>query len=355
MASKSSLYPHKSTPLSKSASASNGNSSSLAFATSLSSLLATSASTPSTQSRPRPSKGLPNQSRDSIFTTHVRNTKKRAAPESSRDDPTAQKHARTSESVDAATLHRSKRRMEEKARLYASMKRGDYVPPTDGRGRDKEAEGLVDFDRKWAESTEGNGSGGGDNTSSDEYYEDSEPEDLAGPAGQATVEYEDEFGRMRTGTARDAAREQARQRAAAHATASLAEASARPSRPDNLIYGDTVQAAAFNPDATLTAQMAGLAQKRDRSATPPEEVHYDASKEVRAKGVGFFQFSKDKEGREREMERLGREREETERGRRERDERKEERKRKIEERRRLVAQKRGEKLAERFLDELDVP
>ena len=100
--------------------------------------------------------------------------------------------------------------------------------------------------------------------------------------------------------------------------------------------------------------MASLAEKRDRSATPPEAVHYDARKEVREKGVGFFQFSRDKEGREQEMEGLGREREETERRRREGGDRKEERRRKVEERRKLVARKKGERLAERFLDGLDV-
>lgn len=241
--------------------------------------------------------------------------------------------------------------MEEKARLYASMKRGDYVPPTDGRGRDKEAEGLIDFDRKWAESADGDKDNDNDNTSSD-AYSDSDPEETAGP-GQAVVEYTDEFGRTLTGTARDAARSQRRQHAAAYATSSLASASAHPPPPSTLIYGDTVQAAAFNPSATLTAQMAGLAAKRDRSATPPEEVHYDASSEVRAKGVGFFQFSRDKEGRGREMEGLERERGETERARQERE--REGRRRRVEERRRIVGEKREERRVERFLEGLDVP
>lgn len=253
--------------------------------------------------------------------------------------------------------------MEEKARLYASMKRGDYVPPTDGRGRDREAEGLVDFDRKWAESTtdarQGDDNNNNNNdTSSDDDYGDSEVEGGVGDNNNKMVEYEDEFGRLRHGTAHDVARHHRRQRAVQHATTSLADNSGRPQqqRPDNLIYGATVQAAAFNPDATLTAQMAGLASKRDRSPTPPEEVHYDARTEVRAKGVGFFQFSRDQEGREREMDSLGREREVTERGRKEREDRREERKRKVEERMRLVERKRGERLAaDRFLEGLDVP
>ena len=245
--------------------------------------------------------------------------------------------------------------MEEKARLYASMKRGDYVPTSNSSGvigRDHEKEALVDFDRKWAESEvkreDGvDGTGEGD-TSSDDYDDDDDGDEL--------VEYEDEFGRLRTGSKAEVAREQQRRNAQAYASAELAEASARPQmqRPENLIHGDTVQAAAFNPDAGLTAQMETLAQKRDRSITPPEQVHYDASKEVRTKGVGFFQFSRDKEGRERELKDLEREREETERGRREREERKEERKRRLEERRKAIAEKRGNKLAERFLDTLDV-
>ena len=243
--------------------------------------------------------------------------------------------------------------MEEKARLYASMKRGDYVPPSGSSGgRDREKEGLVDFDRKWAEQEEsGIGAKEDNDSSSDDYDEDDD-----GDPSEELVEYEDEFGRLRKGSRAEALREQRRRHAQAHASAELAEASARPQlqRPENLIYGDTVQAAAFNPDAGLTAQMETLAQKRDRSVTPPEEVHYDASKEVRTKGVGFFQFSRDKEGRERELRDLEREREETERGRREREERKEERKRKLEERRKIVADKRGEKLAERFLNDLDV-
>lgn len=260
------------------------------------------------------------------------------------DDGSArpQSHAQSAEMVDAATLHRSKRKMEEKARLYASMKRGDYVPPSDGR-TNKEENALVDFNRKWAEDQEA-GKEPNYETSSDDGG-DSEAEEL--------VDYEDEFGRQRRGTRAEAARELRQRNAQVYAAKELSEASARPSRPDNLIYGDTVQAAAFNPDQPITAQMENLARKRDRSMTPPEEVHYDASKEVRSKGVGFYQFSKDSEGRKREMEALERERQETEKGRKEREERKEKKKREIEERRKKIAEKRGEKLADRFLDSLD--
>ena len=232
--------------------------------------------------------------------------------------------------------------MEEKARLYASMKRGDYVPPIDGRVN-KEENALVDFDRKWAEDQEA-GREANYQTSSDDGG-DSEEEEM--------VEYEDEFGRQRRGTRAEAARELRMRNAQAYAKEELSQYSARPDRPDNLIYGDTVQAAAFNPDEPIAAQMENLARKRDRSMTPPEEVHYDASKEVRSKGVGFYNFSKDSEGRKKEMEALERERADTERVRREKEERKEKKKREIEERTRIIANKRGEKLADRFLDSLD--
>lgn len=237
--------------------------------------------------------------------------------------------------------------MEEKARLYASMKRGDYVPPTHG-GPNKEENALVDFDRKWAEAEEA-GEGGKYSTESENDSEESGEEE------EEMVEYEDEFGRLRHGSNRTAARESQRRKAQAYASEELLSMAARPDRPANLIVGDTIQVSAFNPDAPVAAQMETLARKRDRSMTPPEEVHYDARSEVRSKGVGFYGFSKDGAGRKREMEALGREREETERGRREGEERRGRRERELEERRRVVAEKRGQRLAERFLDGLDVP
>ena len=209
----------------------------------------------------------------------------------------------------------------------------------------KEENALVDFDRKWAEEVE---SGREPN-----YDTSSDDDGGGGDSEEEMVEYEDEFGRLRRGTRAEAARELRQRNAQAYAKEELATYSARPDRPENLIYGDTVQSAAFNPDAPIASQMANLAQKRDRSMTPPEEVHYDASKEVRSKGVGFYAFSQDSKGRKEEMDALGKEREETERVRAEREERREEKKRVVEERRRVIARKREERLAERFLDGLD--
>ncbi|MCJ1282506.1 hypothetical protein MMC26_001829 [Xylographa opegraphella] len=324
------------------------SSTTLSFTAHLSSLIAQTAKAPaSTSARPRPSKAR----KDDIFTAHNRNAKKRALADLA-SDASAQTHKADIGAVDTSTLHRSTRKMEEKARLYAAMKRGDYVPPHSATsGVNDERAPLVDFDRKWAEQQEeAGGTSPHDSTSSGS--DDEGPSD--GGEEAEVVEYEDEFGRLRRGTRGEAAREERRRKAAAYAQEELSSMSARPAAPRNIIYGDTVQSGAFNPDEPIAAQMEAIARKRDRSATPPEEVHYDASKEVRTKGVGFYAFSGDKEARRREMEALARERAETERRVRERVEKKEGRKREVEERRRAVREKRERGMADRFLEGLEL-
>ena len=311
------------------------SSGSLAFASQLSSLLAQPASSQTIAGRSRPSK-----TKSDIFTLHNRNTKKRAAADISQDG-LSKGHQQDIGGVDEEMLHRSKRKMEEKARLYAAMKRGDYISPGGDESKDERLS-LVDFDRKWAED-EAAGRSTNLNTSSDSDSEDGKEE---------LVDYEDEFGRQRRGTRAEVVREQRRRKAQLHAAEELDQLSARPAAPSNLIYGDTVQAAAFNPDEPIAAQMEEIARKRDRSMTPPDEVHYDASKEIRTKGVGFYSFSKDKEGRRQEMEALEREREETEKTRKEREMRTGKKKADMEERRRIIREKKGKKMADRFLEGL---
>ena len=332
MASNMSLYG---TPRPKTSSKSKeiSSSSSLAFSSQLSSLLAQTSTSPSTPGRSRPSK-----SKTDIFTAHNKNTRKRAAVDIS-EDGIFPGHQQDIGGVDSTILHRSKRKMEEKARLYAAMKRGDYVPPSGTDNRRDEGV-LVDFDRKWAED-EAAGRKPNYETSSDSGGDGEEDEEL--------VDYEDEFGRQRRGTQAEAAREERRKNGIAQAADEVDRFSARPAPPSQIIYGDTVQTAAFNPDEPIAAQMEEIARKRDRSMTPPDEVHYDANGEVRTKGVGFYSFSKDKEGRKREMEALEKERLQTERERKEKEERKDKRKEEIEARRRLIR----EKQAERFLEGLD--
>ena len=310
------------------------SSTTLAFSSQLASLISKDKSTPTSAGRSKPSK-----SKFDIFTAHNKNFKKRAAADLVDDGSLEQIHQTDIGGVDAATLHRSKRRMEEKAKVYAAMKRGDYIRPEDERG-------LVDFDRKWAESEARGDNDDFANSSGSDYGGDDDNEEL--------VEYEDEFGRQRTGTRADVARIERAKRARDNAAVEEERASARPKMPENLIYGDAIQAAAFNPDDNIAQRMENLAKKRDRSATPPAESHYDATAEVRSKGTGFYGFSKDAEGRRKEMEALEKERLETERNRREREEKKEKRRKEIEERRKLIRQQRGKNQAEKFLNGLEL-
>jgi hypothetical protein len=223
--------------------------------------------------------------------------------------------------------------MEDKARLYAAMKRGD-VEDLDGKYG-------VDFDRKWAEA-EASGKPEEDTSSGEDDAEDSDEE---------TVEYTDEFGRTRTGTKAQAAREERRKNGTALAD-EPDRFTARPRMPGQLIYGDTIQAHAFNPDETIAEQMASLAAKRDKETTPPPDEHFDSRKEIRTKGVGFFQFSGDSEERKKQMEALEKERLETETRRADAIKRKEDRKKELEARKKSIAAKRGKAQADKFLDGL---
>ncbi|KAI0183194.1 hypothetical protein EV127DRAFT_447815 [Xylaria flabelliformis] len=328
-------------------------SSSLAFTSQLSSLITapTTSSTPSTggggasssfsSGRPRPSK-----SKDDIFS--VKAKRKPGATTKADDDNGGSnnkiklKHVHNTED-EKKDFARARRKMEEKARLYAAMKRGDYV------AKENEAAPLVDFDRKWAErhpeddDNERYSSSGSDNESSDNDDDD----------GQEMIEYQDEFGRTRTGTRAEVQRQERRAARAALGAAELEDMAAVPTaRPRNLIFGDAIQTGAFAPeDATLDA-MAALAAKRDREPTPPPDTHFDGSAEIRTKGTGFYQFSRDEEARAKEMENLKAERETTERVRSEREKEKERRRREIEERRKKIGKRRAEKMAENFLDGL---
>jgi len=316
------------------------SSSSLAFTSHLSSLISQHQPS-STNGRTRPSKS----SKSDLFSVSNRGTQKRAAADLL-DDNNGQQH-KTEKGigkVDEATLHRSKRRMEEKVRLYEDLKKGAYLAgdsdDEDGGGdaylarlRRKEKEGLVDFDRKWA-----------DEERKREDSEDIQEEEEGDDDNTSIISYEDDLGRTRHGTRAEAAR-------AAAESQSQHEAAERwrPQRPTNLIYGETIQTQAFNPDANTAEQMSYLAARRDRSPTPPEETHYDPEGEVRNRGTGFYAFSKDENVRKQQMEELMGAREETVKERDARRERRAERERVKDERRRKIEELRVKRRAEVFL------
>ncbi|KAK4232432.1 hypothetical protein QBC38DRAFT_109 [Podospora fimiseda] len=300
---------------------------SLVFTSQLNSHMATTSSS-STSGRPRPSKSKTDELFKSVKV-------KRKEPPSSSETSTNKLNLKspTTTEEENATLALSRGKMESKARLYAAMKRGDYI------GKEY---GLVDFDRKWAESQDGKSPSSSDSDS------DSEPEVKK---EEPLIEHTDSFGRTRMLTASQIAS----LNRSALSSADLQEMSARPARPDGVIYGDAIQTTAF----ATTEEMQHLASKRDRSATPPPDVHYDANHEIRTKGVAFYKFSHDAEGREKEMEALKKEREQTEEVRRKTEEEKEKRKKEIEKRRKEIEErrkemgvKRAEKIADEFLEGL---
>ncbi|KAF4950189.1 hypothetical protein FGADI_8337 [Fusarium gaditjirri] len=297
--------------------------SSLDFTAQLTSLMSNNSSGAASAGRARPRK----EGKDDIF--------KGAKPKRSKGQDGSKKlelKEVTGTEEETQELARAKRRMEEKARLYAAMKRGDYVP------KENEAAPLIDFDRKWAEGEEGRED---HETSSDEGGGDNSAE---------LVEYEDEFGRLRHVTKAEKDRLERRARRGLLGAEELERMSARPAAPSNLIIGDAIQSMAFNPDDP--EKMQELARKRDRSATPPPAQHYDADWEIRTKGTGFFKFSKDEETRTKEMEGLAEERRKTEEQRQAREEQKEARRREIEKRREDMAARRAKKQADSFLDRL---
>jgi hypothetical protein len=70
----------------------------------------------------------------------------------------------------------------------------------------------------------------------------------------------------------------------------------------------------YEPSADRVAEIQAAAAEENN----PLNRHYDAGREVRAKGAGFYQFSADEEARKKEMEEMRQAREETERARQER-------------------------------------
>jgi hypothetical protein len=326
------------------------SSSTLAFTSQLSSLISQNSNSP-TQGRQRPSKNP----KSDIFGKQNKGAQKRAAADLEEDDyhVSKQVHQRSQDigSIDDATLGRSKRRMEEKVRQYEDMKKGLYLagdssdedetPRGSNRSdnytsrlRRKEKEGLVDFDRKWAN----------EERIREDASDKSEEED---DDSASIISYEDELGRSRRGTRAEAARA-LRAKEEEERGQSMQERW-RPSRPENLIYGEAIQSEAFNPDANIASHMANLAARRDRSATPPDQQHYDADAEVRNRGTGFYAFSRDETERQKQMEELKQAREETQRQRDRLSARAAEHQATLDDRRRQVQELRSKRLAARFL------
>ncbi|KAH8161436.1 hypothetical protein CIB48_g6809 [Xylaria polymorpha] len=317
-------------------------SSSLAFTSQLSSLISASTTTSSSSGRPRPSK-----TKDDIFS--VKAKRKPGTKTKLNDDDDAGgnsskirlKHVHGTEE-EKQDFARARRKMEEKARLYAAMKRGDYV------AKENEAAPLVDFDRKWAErhpeeADERYSSSGGDDESSDDDNND----------GREMVEYQDEFGRTRVGTRAEVQRQERRAARAALGAAELKDMAAVPTvRPRNLIFGDAIQTGgvrARGRDAGRHGCARGEAGP-DADAAPRRPLRRDRGDPHQ--GTGFVPvLARRGDAREGDGEPEA-ERENTERARRARETEKERRRKEIAERRKKIGKRRAEKMADSFLDGL---
>ncbi|KAK6501740.1 hypothetical protein TWF481_009567 [Arthrobotrys musiformis] len=315
----------------------------------LSSELARLASSGKPQGRKRPAPS----SKDDIFR---KPSNKGVSTRAAKDIADGTSKKTTSKDIgylDDAQLQRSRKMMEEKTRLYNAMKRGDYVPPTKkfkagwaGAEEDR-AGALIDFDRKWAEREANKETSDAETSSDDELSVRSDDEEM--------VEYEDEFGRTRKQTKREQRRlqrEDMRTRVMAAAYDSDSEdVRKRKVNYNRLIYDDTIQSGAF--DHAEFERRGKELEEEARNAD--QDTHYDATKEVRTKGVAFYQFSQDAETRKKEMDALKVERENTEKVKGKRLADKEERRKEVERRREELKNRRqgkqGEKWLQNFLEE----
>ncbi|KAG0958348.1 hypothetical protein G6F32_000394 [Rhizopus arrhizus] len=172
------------------------------------------------------------------------------------------------EEVQSDVLAKSREQLEKKAKIYEAMRSGQYKEEYDD---DDEKAPLIDFDRKYFQERQ-----------LEEIREETERKlkkrrQEKEAADDPWVEYEDEFGRTRT---------------------------VRQSQLPNM----TVQEEENREDMMLRPDY----EMGDGLASRAHIKHYDADKEIRTKGVGFYRFSKDEEEREEQLAKLNKLRDETE-------------------------------------------
>ncbi|KAI0072538.1 hypothetical protein K474DRAFT_1678587 [Panus rudis PR-1116 ss-1] len=191
------------------------------------------------------------------------------------------------EAVDRPTLERARAVLERKAHVYEKLRKGKS-----GGLSEKQYETLlVDFDSKPIDSYE---------SDSDDVDESLTVPKPPNDEDDPIIEYEDEFGRVRTGRKSEIPRH-------------LLPPDSNEEPPEDdidpfVIYNPVNHFPTYQPSEERVAEIeAELAE-----ANNPLNIHYDASREVRAKGAAFYQFSADEETRRKQMEELRKAREETE-------------------------------------------
>ncbi|KAG1887299.1 hypothetical protein F4604DRAFT_1241607 [Suillus subluteus] len=191
------------------------------------------------------------------------------------------------EEVSKVTIESGRAVLERKAKIYEKLRKGKS-----GGLTDEQYEALlVDFDSR----------GPSDHFESDSDDMDEsltvpqQPQDDDDPI----IEYEDEFGRQRTGRRSEILR---------HLLPRTEDTEPIPDEDKDVIYNPVNYFPVFEP----SAERIQAVQEAYSEANNPLSSHYDASKEVRAKGAGHYQFSADEETRKQQMEELRSARMETE-------------------------------------------
>ncbi|KAI9270872.1 hypothetical protein BY458DRAFT_510025 [Sporodiniella umbellata] len=172
------------------------------------------------------------------------------------------------EEVEGDVLIRSREQLEKKAKIYEAMKSGQFTEYEE----DEEKAPLVDFDKKYLQERQ-----------LDEIREETErklKKRRQEEADDPWVEYVDEYGRTRT----------------------VRQSQVPVSVEQDEDYEDYEDGGMLRPEYEMGD---GLATRADIN-------HYDADREIRTKGVGFYRFSKDDDERDEQLAKLNKLRQETE-------------------------------------------
>ncbi|KAA1467474.1 hypothetical protein DENSPDRAFT_877344 [Dentipellis sp. KUC8613] len=195
-----------------------------------------------------------------------------------------------SEQLDKKSVENFTENLKRKAEMYDRLHRGEFDHLTDKQFDNL----LVDFTAKPPVEF----SSGSDDDDEDEDESATVPQPPA--QDDPVIEYEDEFGRMRSAP---------RSQIPPH----LLPKPMRTEGPDDGDEGVVLENPTnFFPVYEPTADRVAAIQEAAAEENNPLNVHYDADREVRAKGAGFYQFSGDEETRRKQMEELKAAREETE-------------------------------------------
>ncbi|TFK72914.1 hypothetical protein BDN72DRAFT_835522 [Pluteus cervinus] len=193
------------------------------------------------------------------------------------------------EEVSRPTLESARAALERKAKIYDKLSKGK----TGGLNDKQFGELLVDFESKPISAT---------------YESDSDDvdESLTVPRGpedesDPIVEYEDEFGRVRTARRSEVPRD-------------LLPSNTEPDEDEDIIIRNPINHfPVYEPSAERVAEI----EREFAEENNPLNVHYDAAREVRTKGAAFYQLSGDAEQRKAQLDELRAAREETEKVRKE--------------------------------------